>query len=101
MSVEAENKERKPTFKQQWVLSMTDGTLLYIGHLKTDTYGPFRCENDSTVTAFLKRMENSGWLSIDSNPGFRRLTYKAIMWKKTNRKSSFDYYQEYMAKHKL
>lgn len=94
------NKE--PSFKQQWVLSMTDTNLLYVGHLYTNSLGPFCGASGGALRQFLKRMEQAGWLEMSRNRAFYNLTLKAMSWKKVNsKKDRVYYYNEYRKNLKL
>lgn len=92
---------REPTFKQQWVLSMAHGNLLYIGAMYTETFSFWKSSLDSEIKSFLSRMEKSGWLEQDSNRAFYRLTQKSLDWKKENPKNDVLYYYKEHEKNRV
>jgi len=90
---------KKPSFKQQWILSMIQANVLYVSILYTDSFSPFRGEYTNVINQFLRRMEQSGWLDSTRSKSFYELTIKSLEWKKENKdKDSLYYYNEYEKK---
>jgi len=81
---------RKPSFKQEWVLSIGIGIGSVTGFgLNKNFTSPLFLKSDNEVTKFLLRMVSSGWIEETTHYDFFRLSEKSKEYMKNVPKKDY------------